>query len=190
MAAMQRWWRGRIAGGSSMAEITLVRQDSVPIDPKDAEAARRVIFGIVDGLGDRGRKQWRRLWNGLLRLEPGEMVGISTVQPRLGWFHRKHMALEQAVFEVQERFEDFESFRAWLKVGAAFVEWYPGPKGGVIPVPRSISYAKLEQGEMEQFHADAVAFLRTEHAGRTLWKHLGERQRIEMIETILQGFNE
>lgn len=129
-----------------MPEITLVRQDAAPIAPQDAEAARRVFFGIVDGLGERGRKQWR--------------------------------------------FEDFESFRTWLKVGASFVGWYPGPKGGVIPVPRSISYSKLEQGAMEQFHNDAVAFLRAEHAGKTLWKHLGDCQRIQMIETILGGFNE
>ena len=173
-----------------MPEITLVRQDAAPIAPQDAEAARRVFFGIVDGLGERGRKQWRRLWNGLMRLQPGEMVEITTVQPRLGWYHRKHMALEQAVFESQERFEDFESFRTWLKVGAQFVDWFPGPKGGVIPVPRSISYAKLEQGAMEQFHGSAVDFLRTEHAGRTLWKHLNQRQRLEMIEGILGGFNE
>lgn len=173
-----------------MPEITLVRQDAAPIAPQDAEAARRVIFGIVDGLGEQGRKQWRRLWNRIMRLEPGEMIDVTTVQARLGWYHRKHMALEQAVFEAQEKFEDFESFRTWLKVGAGFVDWYPGPKGGVIPVPRSISYGSLEQGDMEQFHDAAVAFLRSEHAGRTLWRHLSERQRIDMIETILGGFRE
>ena len=173
-----------------MPEIVLVRQEAAQITEQDAAVARRVIFGIVDGLGNKGRKQWRRLWNRIMGLEPGEMMEISTVQPRLGWFHRRHMALEQAVFESQERFEDFESFRTWLKVGAQFVDWFPGPKGGVIPVPRSISYAKLEQGAMEQFHGAAVDFLRTEHAGRTLWKHLNQRQRIEMIEGILGGFNE
>lgn len=173
-----------------MPEITLVRQQVGQIPEQDAAAARRVIFGIVDGLGERGRRQWRRLWNGLMRLEPGEMVEITTVQPRLGWYHRKHMAMEQAVFEAQERFQEFEGFRTWLKVGSGFVDWYPGPKGGVIPVPRSISYAKLEQGEMEQFHGAAVDFLRTEHAGRTLWKHLSPHQRIQMIETILGGFGE
>ena len=173
-----------------MPEIVLVRQEAAQITEQDAAVARRVIFGIVDGLGNKVRKQWRRLWNRIMGLEPGEMMEISTVQPRLGWFHRRHMALEQAVFESQERFEDFESFRSWLKVGAQFVDWFPGPKGGVIPVPKSISYAKLEQGAMEQFHNDAVAFLRTEHAGKTLWKHLGDCQRIQMIETILGGFNE
>lgn len=173
-----------------MAEITLVRQDPVQITESDKEAARRVIFGIVDGLGERGKKQWRRLWSNIMRLEPGEMVEVTTLQPRLGWYHRKHFALEQAVFEMQERFEEFESFRTWLKVGAGHVDWFPGPKGGVIPVPRSVSYAKLEQAEMEVFHAAAVEFLRTEHAGKTLWKHLSATNRIQMIETILAGFGE
>ncbi|MNS80494.1 hypothetical protein D3C72_1141750 [compost metagenome] len=173
-----------------MAEITIVRQESVAISEQDAAAARRVVFGIVDGLGERGKRQWRRLWNSLMRLEPGEMVEIKTIQPRMGWYHRKHMAMEQAVFEAQERFQDFESFRTWLKVGAGFVDWYPGPKGGVIPVPRSISYANLEQADMEQFHGDAVDFLRTEHAGKTLWKHLSTTQRIEMVESVLRSFGE
>jgi len=144
----------------------------------------------VDGLGDKGRKQWRRLWSRIFKLEPGEMMEIATVQPRLGWYHRKHMALEQAVFEAQERFDNFAGFRDWLKVGASHCQWYPGPKGGVFPVPDSTSYANLEQGAMEQFHHDVVQFLRTEHAGRTLWKHLNERQRIDMIESVLGEFNE
>ena len=173
-----------------MADITLVRQEPVALTEEDKATARRVIFGVVDGLGERGRKQWRRLWNRIMRLEPGEMVEIKTHQARIGWYHRKHMAMEQAVFEAQERFEDFESFRTWLKVGAQFVDWFPGPKGGVIPVPRSIIYAKLEQGAMEQFHNDAVAFLRTEHAGKTLWPHLSICDRITMLETILTGFKE
>lgn len=173
-----------------MPEITLVRQDPAAISEADKDAARRVIFGMVDGLGEGGRKQWRRLWRRIMGLEPGEMMEITTVQPRLGWYHRKHMALEQAVFELQERFAEFEAFRTWLKVGAGHVEWFPGPKGGVIPVPLSISYARMEQGEMEKFHAAAVDFLRTEHAGAALWKHLSPTARIQMIETILGGFGE
>ena len=173
-----------------MAEITLVRQAEQALSEDDKAAARRVIFGIVDGLGERGRRQWRRLWSNILRLEPGEMIEIRTHQQRLGWFHRKHMALESALFESQERFDVFDGFRDWLKVGAGFCDWYPGPKGGVFPVPRSIAYSKLEQADMEQFHADAVAFLRTEHASKTLWPHLSPTQRIDMIEFLLARFGE
>lgn len=173
-----------------MPDITLVRQNPTAIPDADAAIARNVIFGIVDGLGDKGRKQWRRWWSNVMRLEPGEMMDISTNQPRLGWYHRKHMALEQAVFEAQERFDDFEQFRTWLKVGAGHVIWTPGPRGGVFPVPKSISYAQMEQGEFEEFHHNVVAFLRTEHAAKTLWKHLGQRLQIEMIESILADFRE
>jgi hypothetical protein len=173
-----------------MAEITLVRQGPAEIPEAAKLAAREVLFGLIDGLGERGKKQWRRFFNSLMRLEPGEMVEIRTHQERIGWYHRKHMALEQRVFESQEKFEHFEQFRTWLKVGSGFVDWLPGPRGGVIPVPRSISYAKLEQGAMEQVHEAIVAFLRTEHAGRTLWKHLSATQRIEQIEFLLARFEE
>lgn len=174
-----------------MTEIVLVRQSKAEIPHADREAAKRVLFGLIDGLSPAHRKSWRRLWNWLLtKAEPGEFVELRTHRERIGWFHRKHMALEQSVFEHQDKFETFESFRTWLKVGAGFVDWYPGPKGGVIPVPRSISYAKLEEEDMGKFHDEAVAFLRTEHAGKTLWKHLTPAARIEMIETILAGFDE
>jgi len=173
-----------------MSEIVLVKQDPAEIPQADRDAARRVLFGLVDGLGEKGRKAWRRFVNGLMKLEPGEMVEIRTHKERIGWYHRKHMALEQAVFEAQDKFEEFDSFRTWLKVGSGYVDWHPGPKGGVIPVPKSLSYAKLEQGEMEQVHEEMVKFLRTEHAGKTLWKHLSPTQRIDMIEGILGGFEE
>lgn len=173
-----------------MADITLVRQQNIVLTDEERAVARRVMFGIVDGLGERGRKQWRRLWHRLLKLEPGEMVDIKTNQERLGWYHRKHMALESALFEAQERFEQFEAFRAWLKTGSGFVDWYPGPKGGVIPVPKSISYAKLEQAEMETFHADAIEFLRTGHAIKTMWPHLAAPAAAEMLETVLGDFGE
>lgn len=173
-----------------MAEITLVRQDAAQIPEQDADAARRVLFGMVDGLGEQGRKSWRRFINRLFKLEPGELVEIKTHQERIGWYHRKHMALEQRIFESQERISDFDQFRTWLKVGSGFVDWLPGPKGGVIPVPRSISYSKLEQGEMEQVHDKIVEFLRSEHASAYLWKHLSPTARIEMVEGILSNFGE
>jgi hypothetical protein len=174
-----------------MAAIPLVRQHEIEVSESDKEIARRVLFGYVDGLGETGKKQWRRFINRLLKLQPGEMAEISTYQERLGWYHNKHMALEQAVYRAQDRFENFEAMRTWLKVGAGFVDWLPGPKGAVIPVPKSISYAKLEQGEMEQVHNEMVIFLRTPHAIKTLWPHLKDQgQASEMMESVLGDFNE
>lgn len=172
-----------------MSEITLVRNDTT-ITEADKDAARRFIFGLIDGLGERGRRQWRRFWSGLVRMTPGEIATIQTHRERLGWFHRKHMKLESRLFEEQERFENFKQFRNWLKVGAGHVDWYPGPKGGVVPIPRSISYAELEQSDMEEVHAAMVAFVRTPHAQKTMWPHQPDSQRAEAIEQLLAEFGE
>lgn len=173
-----------------MTDITLVRQDPTEISEDKRAAAREVMFGIVDGLGERGKKQWRRFINGLMRLEPGEMVSIKTHKARSGPFHRRHMAIETAVFEAQEKFESFEQFRNWMKVGSGFCDWIAGPRGAVIPVPRSIAFDKLEDDEMRQVHDEMVSFLRSEHAGKALWRHLDPIARTEMIESVLKQFNE
>jgi len=173
-----------------MTDITLVRQHDVEIPETDREAARRVLFGIVDGLGERGKKQWRRFINGLMRLEPGEMVDIKTHKARSGKFHRRHMLIESRVFEAQEKFEHFEQFRNWLKVGAGFCDWMPGPKGAVIPVPRSIAFDKLEEDDMREVHENMMAFLRTERAINVLWPKTPSAQRDIAITSLLNEFNE
>lgn len=116
-----------------MAEIQLVRMPNIEITDAERQAARRVIFGHVDGVGEKNQARWRRFWNRLLRMEAGEIQSVQTLMQRSGPFHRRHMAIEQAVFNAQERFDDFEQFRYWLKVGAAWVTWAAGPKGGVVP---------------------------------------------------------
>lgn len=175
-----------------MTEIVLVRQTKEPIPAADKEAARRVLFSAIDGLSEQHKKSWRRLIGWFMnKAEPGEMVEIRTNRERIGVVHRKHMLMEQRVFEAQEKFEHFDpGFRDWLKVGAGFVTWHPGPKGGVFPVPKSIRYGKCEQEEFDRYHDDVVAFLRTEHAQKTLWRHLSVMQRNEMMETILQELKE
>ena len=173
-----------------MSDITLVRQQRTQIDPKHAAIAREFFFGQIDGLGEKGRKQWRRFVNGLLKLEPGEMVEIKTHKARVGLHHRRHMLLESRVFEAQERITAFDDFRLWLKLGAGHVTWMAGPKGGVVPVPRSISYSALEEGEMQELHDRMVEFLRSDHAGKYLWPHLTVAQRIDAIESVLQELHE
>ncbi|CAB4159258.1 Protein of unknown function DUF1367 [uncultured Caudovirales phage] len=173
-----------------MAEIIVTRQDSPELTEEQRQLVRTTLFGFIDGLGERNRRAWRRLWNGLLKLQPGETVELQTHRARLGWYHRKHMAMEAAVFEAQERFDNFKAFRSWLKMGAGHVDWFPGPKGGIVPIPRSIAYAEIEQGEFERFHDDCITFLRTEHAAKTLWPKMPAADRANAIELVLARFEE
>lgn len=174
-----------------MTEIVLVRSDAAPISEHDAAAARKVLFGQVDGLSEQHRKSWRRLWNWFLKsAEPGEMVEIKTHRERSGPFHRRHFKIEQTLFNSQERFEHFDQYLYWIKVGAGWVIWAAGPSGGVVPIPRSVSYAKAEEDEFQEFHARVMQFLRGPHAARYLWPHLKEGKAEQFMDEILRGFEE
>lgn len=150
---------------------------------------RSFLFGLFDGWTKTDKSAWRKLWKRLMALEAGEFAVIEFVIPRSSPYHRRHMAIESAVFDAQERFVDFEQFRYWLKVGAAWVIWAAGPKGGVVPIPRSISYAAADQAEFEQYHAQVIEFLRGPHAATYLWRHLGDRAH-DMMDAVLNEFNE
>lgn len=173
-----------------MSNITIVRTNQSLPTGQGLEGARTLLFGAVDGATHDAKRAWRRFWKRVMGMEPGEMAVVEMVFPRSGPFHRRHMAIEQQVFDAQERFEDFEQFRYWLKVGAAWVIWAAGPKGGVVPIPKSISYAKADEEEFRQYHDKVIGFLRGEHAAKYLWRHLGEEKAHEMMDTILEGFRE
>jgi hypothetical protein len=171
-----------------MTSIVLAkRTDSAPTE-EQRQALRAYLFDAIDGLSDTDKKSWRRFWNWINKAGSGEIFSIETWTPRNSRFHRMHMVLETQVFKSQDRIANFESFRAWLKIGAGFTDWLPGPKGGIVPVPKSISYKKCDEEMMRQFHDDAIAFLRTPAAQKCLWPHLSPAKAEEMIETILAEF--
>lgn len=155
--------------------------------PANTEVLRSFLFGCLDGFSQDDKRAWRKLWKKLKGLEPGEMMQLETTFPRSGPFHRFHMRLEQALFDAQERITDFEAFRTYLKIGAGWVKWIAGPKGGVIPVPKSISYSKADEEEFRQYHDKVLAFIRSAHFSRYLWPHLSEQDQMEMIEKLLEG---
>lgn len=173
-----------------MAEITLRKNDERALSEEQRQLLRDTLFAMIDGLSEADQKSWRRFWNWIVKARRGEVFSIETWAPRQGWFHRKHMAIEASFFKCQDRIKTFEQFRAWLKIGAGFVDWMAGPKGGVVPVPKSISYKKCDEDTMRQFHEAAIAFLRGEHAPRYLWPHLTPLKAAEMVEAILCEFEE
>jgi hypothetical protein len=171
-----------------MSVMTIVRTNkSLPPDPV-LEQVRSFLFGVIDGAHRDDKRAWKRVWRRFMALGPGEMAVVEMVFPRNGPFHRRHMKIEQSVFDAQDKFTDFEMFRYWLKVGAAWVTWAAGPKGGVVPIPKSISYAKANEEEFRRYHDQVIDFLRGDHAAPYLWRHLDDPR--EMMDSILMGFGE
>lgn len=167
-------------------KLTLVRQDTGATPPDAARSALRVLLQYVNGMGEQGRRQVERFMYGLLDLEPGELVNVTTEKRRVGWRHRKHMALESALFDAQGVFENFEQFRHWLKVGAGLCDYFPGVSG-MVAVPRSISFAEMEEDDFVQFDEDMKAFLRGRGC-EALWPMASRRQQVQNIERILTAF--
>ena len=174
-----------------MTQITIMRTDrAMPIIESALDVIRGFLFGVVDGFTRDDKKAWRRIWSRVKRMEAGELLVIDVVQPRSGPFHRRHMAIEQAVFDAQERFQSFKAFRDWLKIGSGHCEWVPGPKGAIVPIPNSISYASIDDDAFRVFHENMIEFLRGDHAANILWPHLKGVRADEMMDAILMEFSE
>jgi len=169
-------------------EIVLVKQTDARLNEADAAVVRRFLFEHLSGATPKDTRGWYRFCRALNEAGSGEFFSIKTQRPREGWFHRKHMALVSKVFKAQERIDNFDQFRLWLKVGSGYVTWMPGPKGGVFPVPKSISYDQCEEDEMRYFHEGVVKFLRTEHAQKYLWPSLSPQVAEQGMESIIEPF--
>ena len=171
-----------------MSKLTLVRTNVELPDEAKLQIIRDFLFGVIDGLGKDDKAKWRRFWRRVIGLDPGEMMNIMTLLPRSGKHHRFYMGLEHSLFDSQERFDDRDMFRDWLKIGSGWVVWVPGAKGGIVPLPRSISWSKADEDEFCKYFDGVRAFLRSGHAAKYLWPHLGEQERNDFMELIIQEF--
>ena len=159
-------------------------------ESNESQAVRRFLFECIAGSTGDDQQRWKKLWSRIVRASAGEVIRVAFTFDRSGAFHRRHMAMEQAVFNAQERFSDFEQFRNWIKVGAGWVDWCAGAKGGVVPIPKSVSYSKADQVQFEEFHKKVLSFLWGEYAHRFLWRHLSENKSYEMMASVLQEFDQ
>jgi len=170
-------------------EIVLVKQTDEPLGEADRAGVRRFLFGHLSGATDKDTRAWNRFVRAMDDAAAGEFFTLKIQRQRNGRFHRLHMVTISAVFKAQERIEDFDQFRLWLKVGSGFVDWMSGPKGGVFPVPKSISFEQCSEEEMRQFHDDVIAFLLTPHAAHYLWPKVDPLAAQQGIDAILKRFD-
>ena len=144
--------------------------------------------GKLDGLTEADKKAYARFVKTVKELEVGEMYRLTVWFPRNPKFHRLHFAMIAALFDHQEQFVDPDALRQWLYVGAGFCDFYPGPKGRMVAIARSIAWDRLDDEDFADTHAKVLGFARSEHASAFLWPHLSPAEQSNMVNDVLGEF--
>jgi hypothetical protein len=153
----------------------------------ERSVVRRFLFDNIRGLNEQHDKRWRRFWGRIWNADAGEVTHLQVVVDRSGPFHRRHMAIEQTLFDRQERWRKPEDMRWWLKTGAGWGNYTLLPNGRMKFIPSSTCYEECSDDEMREVHKNMLDFLRTPYALRRLWPHLTPNQREEMLDSILKS---
>lgn len=145
---------------------------------------RKFLFGGLKGLNEQHDKRWRRFWSRVIKGELGEVHEFENKVERSGQFHKRHMAIEQVLFDRQEQWDNIKKFREWLKTGAAWGH-FEIVKGRMKFVPSSLSYEQCSDDDMKEVHEAMLTFLRRPNVQKRLWPHLSADARHEMLEMII-----
>ena len=85
------------------------------------------------------------------KLKTGEAYKAKIVKPRNYEFHKKYFALLNLAFNNQDEFDNFEKFRFIMTMKAGFFDAIKTDKG-VVYMPRSISFASMDDVEFERVY--------------------------------------
>jgi hypothetical protein len=143
--------------------------------------------GKLAGHGAKGHRAYEKFRRVVAGLEPGEMIQFTYKLPRSPQHHRYVFARLSALFDMQESFTDFDQLLVFLKVGAGFVDFMPGPGGQLVAVPKSIAWAELEEKDFTEVRQAMWDFLWTEQAQAALWPHLDANQRYACVDSWSRG---
>ena len=110
----------------------------------------RLPSGDLRPIGEESRDFCRRF-------QSGEIITAEIKKTRNVKHHRKFMALCQVVAEYHTVFDNTEKSMVAIKVAAGHCNWQPNPlTGELMAVPKSISFAAMDQLAFDQFYQNAV----------------------------------
>lgn len=114
---------------------------------KEAFVKRKLSSLVpIDGISEEAIRQ----------IPSGEIVRIKWSRARNPQFHRKYFALLKASFELQDHFDNIETFRFWLTLKSGYFDAIVTPNGKTIFKPKSISFASMGQDEFEELYQRTI----------------------------------
>jgi hypothetical protein len=95
----------------------------------------------------------------------GEVLRARIDKPRNLKFHRKFFAMLQLVFENQERYTCVEDLLVEVKLYLGHYREHIRPNGEIVYVPKSISFAAMDEVEFAAFYRRAADYLCSAYFG-------------------------
>jgi len=90
------------------------------------------------------------------KLKRGECIRVKYTKPRNYEFHKKYFAMIQAMFDCQDFYTNQNIFRKVLEMAAGHFDQILTTKGTTIFLPKSISFADLDQEEFEKIYQSVI----------------------------------
>ncbi len=144
--------------------------------------------GKLAGHGGKGERAYARFLARLRDLQQGATLAFSWREPRAARTHGFFFAFLRELFDRQETFDDVDELRAWLTVGAGYVRYVPG-RDGLIALPQSIAFDKLDEDEFRELIHRVKQFLWDPDAYMFLWPHLSPQKAYEMVDLLRLEFD-
>ena len=168
-----------------MGTITIVRTNSGPLRLPDG-----LIEHYFEAQTDADQQLLNRFVKYLAKMQPGQHLVLTVTKPRSTAFHNRHMKIESTIFNAQERIDNFDRFRDWLKISVGLCQWFADGQGGLISIADSVSYASMDDLKFRDFHSDAMRFFRGDHAATFLWPLLSPKLAYDAMNNLLSEFGE
>jgi len=92
----------------------------------------------------------------LSKWKVGEILRAKVIKPRNAKFHRKFFALLNIAFENQDKYTNFEDFRIEVELKSGNYREHVTTKGKIIYIPKSISFASMDEIEFSQLYDKAI----------------------------------
>lgn len=113
--------------------------------------------GQLRGWTEEDQKALEKMRAKVKRLPAGDHMILSYRVNRSLPHHRKFFSLVQAVVENSEIYDTRDKALDAIKIAAGHVDWIPNPTTGeLVPVPKSISFEKMDQVVFDSFYEAAV----------------------------------
>lgn len=108
------------------------------------------------------------------KLKIDEVYEFDVKHPRNYEFHKKYFALLNLVYANQQKWTDFDGFRAYVVIKSGYSKKYITDKG-LLVLPDSISFGNMDAFKFQEMYNSTINFLIREFLPKTTKAEIEEQ---------------